>query len=115
MPINEVLSSALATGVLGLPLGLPQANLPKSAEIAIASPAKKGWLIYTVQPGDTLSAIAVRFGVNTKAIMWASGISNDALHPGDTLRIPLADASQSTVRLPPGVQEYTVHAGDTVE
>ncbi len=115
MPINEVLSSALATGVLGLPLGLPQANLPKSAEIAIASPAKKGWLIYTVQPGDTLSAIAVRFGANTKAIMWASGISNDALHPGDTLRIPLADASQSTVRLPPGVQEYTVHAGDTVE
>ena len=115
MPINEVLSSALAAGVLGLPTGLLQAGLPKSAEIAVAAPAKKGWVLYTVQSGDTLSTIAARYGVDTKAIMWSSGIESSNLKLGQTLRIPLADDASDGVRLPPGVQEYTVRAGDTVE
>lgn len=115
MPINEVLSSALATGVLSLPLGIPQADLPKSAEIAVASPAKKGWALYTVRPGDTLSAIAARFAVDAKAIMWSSGITGAALHPGDVLRIPLTNTPQDDTRFPPGVREYTVRSGDTVE
>lgn len=114
MPVNEVLSSALAAGILGMPTGLPQADLPKSTEIRVEAPAKKGWAIYTVQSGDTLSTIAARYGVNPQAILASSGITSSRLKPGQTLRIPLADAASSAVRLPPGVEEYTVRSGDTV-
>eukprot|EP01043_Picozoa_sp_COSAG02_P107928 COSAG02_NODE_43953_length_370_cov_0.752768_1_plen_104_part_01 len=104
MPVNEVLSSALAAGILGMPTGLPQADLPKSTEIRVEAPAKKGWAIYTVQSGDTLSTIAARYGVNPQAILASSGITSSRLKPGQTLRIPLADAASSAVRLPPGVE-----------
>lgn len=44
---------------------------------------------YTVQPGDTLSAIGSRFGVDYKAIAAANGISNpNLIFPGQVLRIP---------------------------
>ncbi|MYD94879.1 MAG: LysM peptidoglycan-binding domain-containing protein [Chloroflexi bacterium] len=44
---------------------------------------------YTVQPGDTLSAIAVAFGVSINDLMAANQISNpDSIFVGQQLRIP---------------------------
>ena len=44
---------------------------------------------YTVQPGDTLSAIAVTFGVSINDLMAANQISNaDSIFVGQQLRIP---------------------------
>ena len=44
---------------------------------------------YTVQAGDTLSAIANRFGTSYQAIAQANGIANpNLIHPGQTLTIP---------------------------
>lgn len=44
---------------------------------------------YTVQQGDTLSAIAVRFGVSIDDLMAANQISNpDSIFAGQELRIP---------------------------
>ena len=114
MAITELLSSALATGILGLPMGLSQANLP-GTEIAVDSPARKGWVLYTVRPGDTLSEIARRYRVDAKAIMYSSGLVRAAIRPGQVLRIPLVDESTNESRLPPGVQTYIVRRGDTVQ
>ncbi len=51
-----------------------------------APPVQK---LYRVQPGDTLSAIAVRFGVSMQAIMDANHITDpDAIYVGQVLRIP---------------------------
>ena len=45
--------------------------------------------LYTVQEGDSLSAISQRFGVSAEAIMAANNISNpDLLRVGDQLVIP---------------------------
>ena len=45
--------------------------------------------LYTVQEGDSLSAISQRFGVSAEAIMAANNISNpDLLRVGDELIIP---------------------------
>ncbi len=45
--------------------------------------------LYQVQPGDTLSAIAQRFGVSLQALMEANGITNpDEIYVGQILRIP---------------------------
>ncbi len=44
---------------------------------------------YTVQPGDSLWAIARRFGTSLEAIVRANNIANpDLIYPGDILRIP---------------------------
>lgn len=60
---------------------------------------------YIVQPGDTLSGIAQRFGVTTGTILSANDLSRSAvLQPGEELVI-----------LPITSVEYTVKKGDTVE
>lgn len=114
MAISELLSSVLATGVLGFPLGMAQLNLP-GTEIEVDTPARKGWVIYTVRPGDTLSQIASRYRVDARAIMYSSGLEGAALRPGQVLRIPLVEESSDESRLPPGVRTYVVRRGDTVQ
>lgn len=114
MAITELLSSVLATGILGLPMGLAQANLP-GTEIVVDSPARKGWVMYTVQPGDTLSQIARRYRVDARAIMYSSGLEGVAIRPGQVLRIPLVEEASDEARLPPGVRTYIVRRGDTVQ
>lgn len=44
---------------------------------------------YTVQPGDTLSGIAERYGVRWQLLAAANRINNpDLIHPGDRLTMP---------------------------
>ncbi len=114
LAISELLSGVLATGVLGLPLGITQPNLP-GTEIQVDTPARKGWVIYTVRPGDTLSQIASRFRVDARAIMYSSGLENATLRPGQVLRVPLVEESSDGIRLPPDVRAYVVRRGDTVQ
>lgn len=114
MAISEILSSMLASSALGSPIGLTQLNLP-GTKIAVEAPARKGWVLYTVRPGDTLSEIASRFRVDGRAIMYSSDLEGVSLRPGQVLRVPLvAEANQET-RLPPGVRAYIVRRGDTVQ
>lgn len=58
--------------------------------IPISGPTPGPWpRIYTVQPGDTLSAIAWRFGTTVWAIAQANGIWNpNLIYIGQTLYIP---------------------------
>ena len=44
---------------------------------------------YIVQSGDTLNAIAARFGTTAQAIRDANGITGDLIHPGQVLIIPV--------------------------
>ena len=45
--------------------------------------------IYTVQPGDTMSSIAVKFGTTVKKLSALNGIKDPGLiHPGQVLKIP---------------------------
>jgi LysM repeat protein len=45
--------------------------------------------LYTVQPGDTLSALAERFGTSVDELVASNGLTDpDALQPGQTLLIP---------------------------
>jgi len=56
--------------------------IPGAAE----TPARE---LYKVQPGDTLSSIAQRFGVSLQDLMTANGITDpDAIYVGQVLRIP---------------------------
>jgi len=50
---------------------------------------------YQVQPGDTLSSIAQRFGVSPETVQWANGMANpNNLSVGQTLTVlPMAGVS----------------------
>ena len=77
--------------------------------VAGSGPASGRVTRYVVQPGDTLSAIAARFGIqggwpplyasNLKVIGWDPGV----LHPGTVLVLP-----------GPARARYTITAGDTL-
>jgi LysM repeat protein len=82
--------------------------------------------IYTVQPGDTLSGIAFRFGVSQAALVAANNLANpNLLRAGQRLVIPGVDAgavgaapstaapaSPASPAASPG--SYTVQPGDSL-
>lgn len=43
---------------------------------------------YKVEPGDTVSSIANKFGISVNTILWENNLSSSGvIHPGDTLQI----------------------------
>lgn len=69
-------------------------------------------LIYTIQPGDTLSSIARMYGSTVQAIVNENNISNpDLIYPGSVILIPVAE---EYLESPPGSIIYTVQPGDTL-
>ncbi|TMC53298.1 MAG: LysM peptidoglycan-binding domain-containing protein [Chloroflexi bacterium] len=75
---------------------------------------------YVVQNGDTLVAIAARFGTDVNALMAANGLRTDHLSIGQVLRIPAAAAPVAQPVQPapakPAVAgpTYVVQNGDTL-
>lgn len=75
---------------------------------------------YTVQPGDTLSAIARQFDTTVQAIVEANNIANpNLIHVGQVLTIPGEGGPPGPTPTPPpdgdgGVGTYTVAPGDTL-
>jgi len=61
--------------------------------------------LYTVQEGDTVGSIAVKYNINSNTIRWANGLDNvDMIHPGDQLFI-----------LPVSGIQVVVKSGDTIQ
>lgn len=59
----------------------PRASAPAAAPTAAER-------VHVVQPGDTLFAIARRFGVGVEALRAANGLTDDRIHPGQVLLVP---------------------------
>lgn len=59
------------------------------------------FILYEVQEGDTVSGIAVRFGVSTQYVIWnnADLRDEDLLVPGQIIMVPAADGVIHEVRL----------------
>ncbi len=72
--------------------------------------------IYVVQPGDSLSRIAQRFGVPMATIMAANGITNpNVIFSGQRLNIPGPGTGPAPTQPPSGgSQSYIVQRGDTL-
>jgi LysM repeat protein len=101
-------SVAATAGVTGL--GAAFASAASAAPVAAASPlpaSASGTTSYTVQAGDTLSAIAQRFGTSYTALAQSNGISNpDQISVGQVIQVPGGGGGATT--------SYTVQAGDTL-
>ena len=69
---------------------------------------------YTVKAGDTLYAIALRYGVTVQTIINANGITNaNLIRVGQVLTIP-GTGTPTTPTTPTTGTRYTVKAGDTL-
>ncbi len=64
--------------------------------------AQESGPIYIVQPGDTLSGIARRFGISQEALVQANGILDPSrLFPGDALLLPGFESIEGELTLRP--------------
>lgn len=59
---------------------------------------------YTVQPGDTVSSVAAKFGITSDSIRWSNSLTGEALTPGAKLVVP-----------PVNGIVYIVKAGETAD
>lgn len=87
----------------GAPLGpqataMPAASPQATSASAPPPPASQGEVIYhTVQPGESLSSIARRYGTSWQAIAQANGLVNpDQIYAGQKLTIPTSSSGGSS-------------------
>jgi LysM repeat protein len=104
MAANNLTTDILRVGqVLVIP-GAPAAPVP---------PPPTTGRDYVVQPGDTLWAIARRFGTTVEAIMATNNLATTTIFVGQRLRIP-GGTAPPTAQPPGAPREYVVQPGDTL-
>lgn len=70
---------------------------------------------YVVQPGDTISSIAARFGLRTADVLTWNGLSwRSVIYPGQSLTLKATSAPAPAPVQKPTAKTHTVVAGDTV-
>jgi len=94
------------------------------ASVPPPSVAQISYIYHTVQPGENLYRISLRYSVSMYAIMQANGISNpNRIYVGQVLRIPTGSGHPPAPPPPPGPVPppaphtgfyYTVVYGDTL-
>ncbi len=122
-PVDTLLATSVAANIAdttGMPIANNVANLSQSlaAESMLAQtdtnviskpqviqPSADSTTIkhYTTVAGDTIPAIAARYGVSSQTVRWANNLTSDAVEPNKSLSIPPKD----------GIL-YTVRSGDTI-
>ena len=68
---------------------------------------------YTVQPGDTLSGIAAKYGTTWQAIQSLNGLANpNLIFPGQVLKVKGAASAPAPKPAASAARTYTVKSGD---
>ncbi|MEZ0397128.1 MAG: LysM peptidoglycan-binding domain-containing protein, partial [Anaerolineales bacterium] len=78
---NCLLTSSLPVGFV---IYVPPLPLPT------ATPCRppRGWVVYIIQPGDTLSKIAARYGIRYPELQAANCLTSTILYAGQPLYVP---------------------------
>lgn len=106
---------------------LPSTVAGDSAVVSpILSPVEEGLrerdkiIVYTIQPGDTISEIAEQFGVTSNTLLWENNLTAYSLiRPGDTLTILPTSGIQHKVvsgeTLAKIAKKYGIEAEDIID
>ena len=113
MPIltkgKVLLATALFLGTLPAPLGGLPGSLPALAQPATSPVLGREW-VYTIQPTDTLSRIAGRYGLDLRRLLAINGLSTrkplragQQIHLSDRHIPPPAQGAAVVVNIPDGL------------
>jgi len=111
-PIADAAESISPEEMKQLQLEGEKATVVNQALVGLSNPTPEDFtksetdvFLYTVQEGDTVGSIAVKYNINSNTIRWANGLDNvDMIHPGDQLFI-----------LPVSGVQAVVKSGDTIQ
>ena len=97
-------------GATGQPVPTPLLQAQARIQTYEQPVAQTDGTTYIVQPGDTLSGIAARYGTTYQSLAAINGISNpDIIHVGDRIVIDGVVSAQSS-----DAEYYTIQPGDTL-
>ncbi|WP_146067324.1 LysM peptidoglycan-binding domain-containing protein [Arthrobacter sp. SX1312] len=100
-----------------VPAGLVAAQIP-AQKIAVVAQTVPG--TYTVKPGDTIGAIAKRYGLSTAAVLTRNGLTaRTVIYPGQKIKltggsVPAAKSAPAAPAAPAAAATYVVKPGDTL-
>ena len=66
--------------------------------------ARADSITYTVQPGENLFRIGLRFGISWRDLMVANGLQSTSIYPGEVLIIPTGGGVVATQSTAPGAE-----------
>jgi len=126
-PITTLTTDILPPGDLHTPTPPPPATATFTPEPATATPTHTPLptepAIYHVQPGDTVSTIAEKFGVSMDELRTLNNLTNDVIYPDQELIIPglaaftptpVLPATATNTPYPSTIITHTVARGDTL-
>ncbi|MFQ5854748.1 MAG: LysM peptidoglycan-binding domain-containing protein [Anaerolineae bacterium] len=95
----------------GQPLIIPASNGEATAYQSVSSPAAQA--AYTVQPGDTLIGIALRFGTTVRELAEVNHLGRQTLlFAGQRLKLPNAALGVAGGPIPPGLKRIEVDVSE---
>ena len=115
-PLSPKPQQALGPSTLRAALAHVGAAITPGAMSTVALTTSAAPALYTVEAGDTVSAIAARFGLSTAGVLALNGLSwKSIIFPGQVLKLTSAPTKGATASAPvsPG-GAYQVRSGDTV-
>jgi murein DD-endopeptidase MepM/ murein hydrolase activator NlpD len=84
----------------------------------LAGASAQGYALLEVQSGETIGAIAARYGVESAQLRSANGLEDNTIFPGQILHVPLGDATGGLAEVapepPPGFRSHTLATGETL-
>ncbi len=110
-PVSEQPQEPVVTQITPLP------TLTDTPEPTPEDTPEPKVITYEVQPGDTVNAIAEKFGTDPQRIRALNLLTTDALQVGQVLRVPNIPGVTTPQGIPtatPEPFEYTVQEGDTL-
>lgn len=116
-PLPATLQAAIEAQAAAATATIPAAAVSAALPKAFLPAAPSTPLEHTVVRGDTVSAIAAKFGLKTADVLSLNKLSvNSIIYPGQKIKLTgqASSASPSPAPAPSAAAGYTVRSGDTL-